>query len=62
MALKDTWKQTGKDLGHAFRDLGKAVVKTVKVGADKVDQWANAPEETEQAQPCEKKRVPENEE
>ncbi len=58
MALKDTWKKTGKDLGHAFRDLGKAVVKTVKVGADKVDDWANS----EEAQPQEQTPASENEE
>lgn len=42
MALRDTWKKTGTDLGHAFRDLGKTLVKTVKTGAEKADNWANS--------------------
>ncbi len=47
MALKNEWKETGKGLGHAFRDLGKAVVKTVKVGIDKADAWASGDEKNE---------------
>lgn len=39
-SLKDSWKETGTELGHAFRDLGKAVVKTAKTGADKAEEWA----------------------
>ena len=42
MSLRDTWKKTGTDLGHAFRDLGKTLVKTVKTGAEKADNWANS--------------------
>lgn len=49
MALKNEWKETGVNLGHAFRDLGKAVVKTVKVGIDKADEWASG-EETRKAE------------
>ena len=41
MSLKETWKETGVGLGHAFRDLGKAVVKTAKTGVDKADEWAS---------------------
>ena len=41
MALRDEWKQTGKDLGHAFEGLGKTVVRTLRVGVDKADEWAN---------------------
>lgn len=44
MNLKDSWKETGVGLGHAFRDLGKTIVKTVKTGAVKVDEWANGKE------------------
>jgi len=43
--LKDSWKDAGKGLGHAFRDLGKAAVKTAKVGIKKVDEWANSSDE-----------------
>ena len=48
MALKDTWKSTGTGLGHAFRDLGKALVKTVATGVEKADNWANSDEDTKQ--------------
>lgn len=41
MSLRDNWKETGVGLGHAFRDLGKTLVKTVKTGAEKVDNWVN---------------------
>ena len=41
MALKDTWKKTGKDLGKAFEGLGKAVVKSAKEGAHAVSEWAD---------------------
>ncbi len=44
MSLKDTWKETGKELGHGFRDLGKALVKTAAHAADKADKWANGNE------------------
>ena len=41
MALKKEWKQTGVQLGHAFRDLGKTLIHTVKEGVDKADEWAS---------------------
>ena len=31
MSLKDKWKQTGKDVGGAFANLGKALGTTAKV-------------------------------
>ena len=40
MDLKSAWKKTGKQLGHAFRDLGKTVVHTVAAGVQKAEQWA----------------------
>ena len=49
MSLKDNWKQTGVGLGHAFRDLGKSVVKSVAAGVKKADEWANK-EEAEKAE------------
>lgn len=51
MALKDEWKKTGTGLGHAFRDLGKTVIKSVKTGAEKADNWANS-EDNEKAAFC----------
>ena len=41
MALKDDWKDTGKDLGGAFTGLGKTLIRTAKVGVDKVNTWAD---------------------
>ena len=38
MSLKDSWKQTGKGLGHAFRDLGRTIGDTVNDEA-KREQW-----------------------
>ena len=39
--LKDSWKETGVGLGHAFRDLGKTLIKTGSKAVKKVDEWAN---------------------
>ena len=47
--LKDSWKETGIGLGHAFRDLGKTLIKTGAKVVKKADEWANNEEaETEQ--------------
>ncbi|MBR3750515.1 MAG: hypothetical protein IKK58_01970 [Clostridia bacterium] len=45
--LKDSWKETGVGLGHAFRDLGKSLVKTGKTALKKADEWANKDEKDE---------------
>lgn len=50
MALKDSWKKTGTEFGHAFRDFGKAMTQTAKTTIRKVDEWANK-EEEEKPQP-----------
>lgn len=50
--LKDSWKETGVGLGHAFRDLGKTLIKTGSKAVKKVDEWANR-EDYEQEQPAE---------
>ena len=50
MALKDNWKQTGVGLGHAFRDLGKSVIKSVATGMKKADEWANKEDQQEQSE------------
>ncbi len=39
--LKSTWKETGKELGHAFKGLGKSIVKTGSKAMKKADEWAN---------------------
>lgn len=49
--LRENWKETGVGLGHAFKNLGKSIVKSVKVGVVKADEWANGEdnEKTEDA-------------
>jgi len=47
--LRDSWKETGVGLGHAFRDLGKTLVKTGAKAVKKADSWANR-EDYEQEQ------------
>ena len=36
MSVKDNWKDTGKGLGKSFSGLGRSIVKSVKVGAEKI--------------------------
>lgn len=40
--LKESWKETGIGLGHAFRDLGKTLIKTGATAVKKADEWANS--------------------
>lgn len=35
MALKDKWKKTGKGIGGAFKNFGKAVATTAKIAVGK---------------------------
>lgn len=56
--LRDTWKDTGVGLGHAFRDLGKAIIKSGATAVKKADDWANSEEEPEQ-KPAEEKKTEE---
>ena len=50
MALKDSWKKTGTEFGHAFKDLGKAFAHTAKTTIHKVDEWANGDDEEKSQQ------------
>lgn len=50
MSLKDNWKETGAGLGHAFKDLGKTIIKSAATGVKKVDEWANGEENEESAE------------
>ncbi|MBQ7700305.1 MAG: hypothetical protein IJT49_08200 [Clostridia bacterium] len=36
MSVKDNWKNTGKGLGKSFAGVGKSIIKSVKVGADRI--------------------------
>ncbi len=47
--LKESWKETGKELGFAFRDLGKTLIKTGATAMKKADEWANREENTEKS-------------
>jgi hypothetical protein len=38
--LRDDWKDVGKGMGKTFAGLGKTLVKTAKIGATKIDDWA----------------------
>ena len=53
--LKDAWKETGRGLGHAFRDLGKTLVKTGTKAVKKADEWANRDDNEETASETEDK-------
>ena len=34
MSLKDDWKDAGKNIGHTAADVGKSIVRSVKVGSE----------------------------
>lgn len=55
--LRGSWKETGIGLGHAFRDLGKTLLKTGANAVKKVDEWANS--EDEAAAPAEETKTEE---
>ena len=40
--LKNSWKNTGTGLRHAFRDLGKTIIVSGKEGVDKAVDWAES--------------------
>ncbi len=48
MALRDDWKKTGSDLGHAFEGLGKNIVRSARKGLTKATEWAESDCEEEQ--------------
>ncbi len=39
-STKEDWKETGRDIGHAFKGLGKTILRTAKTGVDKATSWA----------------------
>lgn len=49
--LRENWKETGKGLGHAFRDLGKSLIKTGATALKKADDWANKEDKEPEAAP-----------
>lgn len=46
--LRGKWKETGKGLGFAFRDLGKTIIKSGATAVKKADDWANKEDNSEQ--------------
>lgn len=46
--LRGKWKETGIGLGHAFRDLGKAIIKSGATAVKKADNWANSEDHPQQ--------------
>ena len=48
MALRDDWKKTGGELGTAFKDLGKTLVKSAGKAAKKAGEWAGADDDKEE--------------
>ena len=48
-SLKDDWKETGKDLGGAFKQLGKSIVKSGAVVVNKANYWAERDDAKEAA-------------
>ncbi len=48
-SLKDDWKETGKDLGGAFKQLGKSIIKSGATVVDKASDWAERDDAKEAA-------------
>ena len=48
-SLKDDWKETGKDLGGAFKQLGKSIVKSGATVVNKANDWAEKDDDKEAA-------------
>ena len=38
---KEQWKSTGKELGGAFEDLAKTLVRSAATGIEHAEKWAN---------------------
>ena len=47
MELKDSWKDVGKGIAGAGKSFGKAFIKTIKKGYNKVGDWAATEKEEE---------------
>ena len=48
-SLKEDWKETGKDLGGAFKQLGKSIIKSGATVVDKANDWAERDDAKEAA-------------
>ena len=56
--LKNCWKNTGTELGHAFRDLGKTLINSGKKGVDKAVDWAESGQPQQPVQQPAQQRPP----
>lgn len=56
--LKNSWKNTGTELGHAFRDLGKTLINSGKKGVDKAVDWAESGQPQQPVQQPAQQRPP----
>lgn len=54
MALRDEWKQTGKGLGRAFKDLGLQISKSAMVGVGKAAELVQEGSDSLNREPEEK--------
>ena len=48
-SLREDWKETGKDLGGAFKQLGKSIVKSGATVVNKANDWAERDDAKEEA-------------
>ena len=48
MGVKKEWKMVGIKTGRAFKDLGKAICKSTRVGVDKLDDKVSNNESSEE--------------
>ena len=48
-SLKESWKETGKNLGGAFKQLGKSIVKSGATVVNKANDWAEKDDAKEAA-------------
>jgi len=44
MSVKEDWKETGKELGKAFKSFGSTYVRSAETTADKVEKWVETPD------------------
>ncbi len=58
--LRGKWKETGIGLGHAFRDLGKAIIKSGATAVKKADNWANSEDYPQQNKSLEENKEENN--
>lgn len=47
---KEEFKQSGKEIGHAFQTFGKTFVRSAETTADRVVEWADDKTAAEKAQ------------